>query len=145
MWVVLAQQEMTFDFKFGIYMFVPDFGIHITGTLKTYASRSCQVQSPQLMCWFHFKFSNVWRLFLLIFQFLTNHHLQVFRDWNNVSPNKCNSFVNLLNRILKICIQCVASPFSLFFNIILSCEVPPVTWRTVAVTHLHKTGSQTVA
>ena len=52
-------------------------------------------------------------------------------------------FDNLPNRILKICSQPLATPFSLF-NLILSSEVFPTSWKTATVIPIHKTGSQTV-
>jgi len=82
------------------------------------------------------------------FHFLTDHRLlpptfdpfQVFRVLNSLHRNKCKG---LPNRILKICSQSLATPFSLF-NLILSSEVFPTSWKTATVISIHKTGSQTV-
>jgi len=50
----------------------------------------------------------------------------------------------LPNRTLKICSRSPSSPFSLLFNLILSSEVFPTSWKTATVIPIHKTGSQTV-
>ena len=86
------------------------------------------------------------------FHFLTDHQLlppafdpfQVFRVLSSLHPNKCKSFDNLPNRILKICSQWLATRFSLLFNLIVSSEVFPTSWKTATVIPIHKTGSQTV-
>jgi len=86
------------------------------------------------------------------FHFLTDNRLlpptfdpfQVFRVLSSLHPNICKGFDNLPNRILKICSQLLATPFSLLFNLILSSEVFPTTWKTATVIPIHKTGSQTV-
>jgi len=52
-------------------------------------------------------------------------------------------FDNLHNRVLKICSQSLATPFSLLFNFIFSSEEYPTVWRTATVIPLLKTGSQT--
>jgi len=86
------------------------------------------------------------------FHFLTDHRLlpstfdpfQVFRVLSSLHPNKCKGFDNLPNRILKICGQSLATPFSLLFNLILSSEVFPTSWKIATVILIHKTGSQTV-
>jgi len=84
--------------------------------------------------------------------FLTDHRLlppifdpfQVFRVLSSLHPNKCKGFDNFPNRILKICSQSLATPFSLLFNLILSSEVFPTSLKTATVIQIHKTGSQTV-
>jgi len=83
------------------------------------------------------------------FHFLTDHRLlpptfDPFRVVRSLHPNKCKGFANLSNRILKICSQSLATPFSLLFNLILSSEVLPTSWKTATVIPIHKTGSQTV-
>ena len=86
------------------------------------------------------------------FHFLTDHRLlpltfdpfQVFRVLNNLHPNKSKHFDNLPNQILKICSQSLATPFNLLFNLILSLEVFPTSWKTATILPIHKTGSQTV-
>ena len=60
------------------------------------------------------------------FHFLTDHRLllptfdpfEVFRVLSSLHPNKCKGFDNLLNRILQIGRQSLATPFSLLFNLI---------------------------
>jgi len=86
------------------------------------------------------------------FHFLTDHRLlpptfdpfQVFRVLSSLHPNKCKGFDNLPNRILKICSQSLATPFSLLFNLILLSEVFPTSCKTATVIPIHKTASQTV-
>ena len=86
------------------------------------------------------------------FQFLTNQRLlspiiepfQVFQIFTKLNPNKCKGFDYLPNRILKICSQSLATPFSLHFNSILSSEDYPTAWKTATMISLLKTGSQTV-
>jgi len=86
------------------------------------------------------------------FHFLTDHRslsptfdpFQVFRVLRSLHPNRCKGFDNLPNRILKICSQSLATPFSLIFNLILCSEVFPTSWKTATAIPLHKTASQTV-
>jgi len=52
-------------------------------------------------------------------------------------------FDNLPNRILKICSQSLATPFSLLFNFIFSSEEYPTVWKTATVIPLLKKDSQT--
>ena len=83
-------------------------------------------------------------------QYLTDQRLlspviepfENFQVLNNLNPNKCKGFDKLPNRILKICGQSLATPFSLLFNFIFSEECPTV-WKTATVIPLLKTGSQT--
>jgi len=86
------------------------------------------------------------------FHFLTDHRFlpptfdpfQVFRVLNSLQPNKCKGFDNLPNRILKICSKSLATPFSLLFDLILSSEVFPTSWKTATVTPIHQAAPQTV-
>jgi len=68
---------------------------------------------------------------------------EVFQVLNSLKPNKCKGFDNLPNRILKICSQSLATPFSLLFHFIFSSEEYPTVWKTATVIPLLKTGSQT--
>jgi len=44
---------------------------------------------------------------------------EIFQVLNSLNPNKCKGFDNLLNRILKISSQSLATAFSLLFNFFL--------------------------
>ena len=68
---------------------------------------------------------------------------EVFQVLNRLNPNKRKGFDNLPNRILKICSQSLATPFSLLFNFIFSSEEYPTVWKTATAIPLLKTGSQT--
>jgi len=67
---------------------------------------------------------------------------EVFQVLHRLNPNKCKGFDNLPNRILKICSQSLATPFSLLFNFILSSDEYP-SLDDCDCNTLLKTGSQT--
>ena len=58
---------------------------------------------------------------------------EVFQVLNRLNPNKCKEFDNLPNRILTICSQSLATPFSLLFSFIFSSKEYPTVWKTATV------------